>query len=197
MNTRKLLLYLSVVLLGGCVPVISLYPLYTDKDVVFEEKLLGTWAQDNDETTWQFKRADEPENAYKLIFTDNEGKKGSFIVRLVKLQNKHFLDVYPAEMPCDVEDPNKAEWPHNVFFLIPAHTFLKIDSMEPQLKIRLILEPQVEELLEQEPNAIKHAVIEDRVILTAPTKELQAFVLKYADGDKLFTDEIVLGRKTP
>lgn len=197
MNTKKLLFYLSAVLLGGCVPVISLYPLYTDKDVVFEEKLLGTWVQDNDETTWEFKTIDEPQNAYKLIFSDNEGKKGSFVARLVKLQNKHFLDVYPSEVPWELDDPNKTDWPYNVFFLIPAHTFLKIDSMEPQLKIRLMLESEVKELLEQEPNAIKHTLIEDRLVLTAPTKELRAFVLKYADGDRLFTDEIVLGRKTP
>jgi hypothetical protein len=197
MNTRKLLFYLSAVLLGGCVPVISLYPLYTDKDVVFEEKLLGTWVQDDGETTWEFKTIDEPNNAYKLIFSDDEGKKGSFVARLVKLQNRHFLDVYPSEVPWELDDPNKTDWPYNVFFLIPAHTFLKIDSMEPQLKIRLMLDSDVKELLKQEPKAIKHAVIEDRLVLTASTKELQAFVLKYADGDRLFTDEIVLGRKTP
>jgi hypothetical protein len=197
MNTRKLLFYLSAVLLGGCVPVISLYPLYTDKDVVFEEKLLGTWVQDDGETTWEFKTIDEPNNAYKLIFSDDEGKKGSFVARLVKLQNRHFLDVYPSEVPWELDDPNKTDWPYNVFFLIPAHTFLKIDSMEPQLKIRLMLDSDVKELLEQDPDAIKHALIDDRLVLTASTKELQAFVLKYADGDRLFTDEIVLGRKTP
>ena len=197
MNTRKLFFYVSAVLLSGCVPVISLYPLYTGKDVVFEEKLLGTWVQDDGETTWEFKTIDEPNNAYKLIFSDDEGKKGSFIARLVKLQNRRFLDVYPSEVPWELDDPNKTDWPYNAFFLIPAHAFLRVDSIGPQLKIRLLLESEVEELLKQEPKAIKHAVIEDRLVLTASTKELQAFVLKYADGDELFTGDIVLGRKTP
>jgi hypothetical protein len=38
-------------------------------------------------------------------------------------------------------------------------------------------------------------MIEDRLVLTASTKELQAFVLKYIDNENLFADEIVLNRK--
>ena len=47
MNTRKLLFYLLAVLLGSCVPVMSLHPLFTKEHLVFEEKLLGTWADDD------------------------------------------------------------------------------------------------------------------------------------------------------
>ena len=197
MNTKKLLFYMLAVLLGGCVPVMSLCPLYTKEDVTFENKLLGTWVDDpnSPKTTWQFKYTDEPENAYKLIFSDEEGKKGSFVARLVKLQNRLFLDVYPSELPWEPDDPNKMDWPYNSLFLIPAHTFLKIDSIEPQLKMRLTLEDKMEELLKENPNAVKHTSVEDRIVLTASTKELQAFVLKYADDERVFTSEIILVRK--
>jgi hypothetical protein len=195
MNTNKLLFYVLAALLGGCVPVMSLHSLYTEKDVTFEEKLLGTWVQDNDETTWEFARIDEPRNAYKLIFSDEDGQKGSFVARLVKLENRLFLDIYPSELPWDPEDPNKLDWPYNSLFLIPAHTFLKIDSTGPQLKMRLTLEDKMEELLKENPGAVKHISVEDRLVLTASTKELQAFVLKYADDDRVFTGEIVLDRK--
>ena len=89
MNIRKLLFYTLPLLLGGCVPVLCLHPLYTKDNIVLEKKLLGTWVDDanSPETTWEFKRMDEPENAYKLIFTDEDGKKGSFIAHLLKLQN--------------------------------------------------------------------------------------------------------------
>jgi len=194
MNVRKLLFAIVPLLLGGCVPILSLHPLYDDKDVVLEKKLLGTWVDDvnNPETLWEFKQIDEPENAYKFTFTDDDGKKGSFIAHLLKLQNKFFLDIYPSELPCEMEDPNKMDWPYNCFFLIPAHTFMKIDSIEPQLKMRLMLESKIEELLEEHPKAIKYTHVGDRIVLTAPTKELRAFVLKYADNDRLFTDEIAL-----
>ena len=197
MNTRKLLFCMLAVLLGGCVPVLSLHPLYTKENVVFDKKLLGTWVDDPNkpEITWQFKSIDEPNDAYEMIFTSDDGSKGSFVVHLVKLQDKLFLDVYSNKLPVHPEDPNEMEWALNSYFIIPTHAFVKIDSVEPTLKMRLMLETQLKDLLEENPDAIAHAAVEDRLILTASTKELQAFVLKYADSDKIFTDEIVLNRK--
>lgn len=197
MSTKKLIFYLSAVLLGGCVPVMSLHSLYNKEDVIFDEKLLGTWVDDpnNPETTWEFMRIVEPNNAYKLIFSDKEGQKGSFDAYLIKLKERFFLDLHPSDPPWEPEDPNKLKWPFNTLFLIPTHTFIKIDSLEPQLKMRLTLEDEMQKLLKEDPNAVQHTFIEDRLILTASTKELQAFVLKYADDDRLFTDETVLSRK--
>ena len=185
------------VILGGCVPVISLHPLYTEKDVVLDKKLYGTWMDDSGDskTTWEFKSIDEPKNAYKLIFTDEEGQKGSFVAHLVKLQDRLFLDIFPSELPWEPEDPNKMDWLYNTFFLIPAHTFVKVDSIEPQLKLRFTLESKMEELLKENPNAVEHTSVGDRLVITGSTKELQAFILKYADDEKLFTDEIILSRK--
>lgn len=185
------------VILGGCVPVLSLHPLYTEKEVIVDSKLYGTWIDDpnSPKTTWEFKNTDEPKNAYKLIFTDEEGKRGSFVTHLVKLQDKLFLDIYPNELPWDTKDPNTMDWPYNSFFLIPAHAFLKVDSIEPQLKLRLMLESDLEELLKENPNAVEHTSVGDRLVLTAPTKAIQAFILKYADDERVFTDQVTLSRK--
>jgi len=197
MKVKKILFYLLAALLGGCVPVISLHSLYTQENVVFEEKLLGTWVDDPNgpEVIWEFTRIDEPKNAYKLVFSDDKGKKGSFVAHLVKLQNRLFLDAFPSEFPWEPDDPNEVKWLYNSFFLIPAHTFIKIDSIEPQLKMRLTNNDKMAELLKEDPNAVKHTSIEDRIILTASTEELQAFVLKYADDSRVFTDEVVLNRR--
>ena len=198
MNTKKFLFYLLAALLGGCVPVLSLHPLYTDKDIVYEEKLLGTWIDDkdpNDKTIWQFSKADKPEKAYKLIFSDNKDKKGAFIAHLVKLQDKLFFDVYPSEPQGEQQDPNTIKWPYNFFLAIPCHTFLKIDSVEPNLTMRMTDDEKMKELFREEPNATEHTTIEDKPLLTAPTEKLQAFALKYAEDDRVFTGEIVLNRK--
>lgn len=197
MNFRKLLFSILPLLLGGCLPVLSLHPLYTKEDIVLEKKLLGTWIDDvnNPETTWEFKRIDEPENTYNLIFTDQNGKKGSFIAHLLKLKNKLFLDVYPKELPWEPDDPNTMDWPYNSFFLIPAHTFMKIDSIEPQLKMRLALESNIKELITEDPNAVQHMMIGERLVLTTPTQKLQAFILRYVDDDTLFTEAVTLVRK--
>ncbi len=197
MNHKKLLCCALAFVLGGCVPVMSLHPLFTEEDTVFEKKLLGTWVDDpnSPDGSWEFSDINEPKNAYKLILTDEEGKKGSFVARLVKLQDKLFMDVYPTALPSDVNDPGKMAWPLNLLFLIPAHTFLKIDSMEPTLKIRLTLESEMKKLLAEDPNAVEHTLVDDRLVLTASTKELRAFVLKYANDDRLFTSPVALVRK--
>jgi hypothetical protein len=197
MKIKKLLFYLLAGLLGGCVPVMSLHSLYTEGDVVFEENLVGTWVDDPDspKTTWEFSRAGAKEKAYKLVYSDDEGKKGSFVVHLVKLENKLFLDVLPSQFPSEQQDWEKMKWAYNFFFFVPAHTFIKIDSIEPQLKMRRTINDEMKELFKEEPNAVKHELVEDEIILTASTKELQAFVLKYAYDIRVFPAKIVLTRK--
>jgi hypothetical protein len=183
MRNKKILFYLLAGLLGGCIPIMSLHQLYTPQNLVFDDKLLGTWVDDPNkpETTWEFQRLkteDANDKAYQLLFINNEGKKGLFVAHLLKLDNKLFMDAYPSEVPWEPKDPNKVELLFNTFFFIPAHTFLKIDSIEPVLKIRLTIEDKMKELLKENPSAIQHTTIEERTVLTASTKELQAFVLK-------------------
>lgn len=194
MNVKKILFYLLAATLCGCVPVASLHCLYTEGDIVFEEKLLGTWVQEPNEpkTTWEFSRNDDPNNAYKFIFTDDEGKKGSFVAVMVKLKDKLYLDVFPSELPWDMDDPNHVPWLYNSFFMVPAHTFIKVDSIEPQLKLRLTIEDKMKEFLKENPKAIKYTFVEDRIVLTAPTKQLQAFVLKYTDDERVFSEDVAL-----
>lgn len=200
MRVKKFLFYLLAILLGGCIPVMSLHQLFTEQDLVFEEKLLGTWADDPNkpETTWEFKHLkteDANDKAYQLLFTDKEDRKGSFVAHLVKLDDKLFLDAYPSEVPWEPKDPNRVEWLYNTLFLIPAHTFLKIDSIEPQLKMCWTTEDKMKEMLKENPDAVKHTSVEDRLVMTAPTKELQKFVLKYADDERVFPAKAVLFRK--
>ncbi|MHC4154209.1 MAG: hypothetical protein ACYST6_04725 [Planctomycetota bacterium] len=226
MKTKKVLSYVLAGILAGCVPVMSLHPLYTEQDVAFEEKLLGVWVNDpNDpEEIWEFKRPDESKAEYELIFSDKEGKRGIFAAHLVKLDGRLFLDAFPKEFPCEVDDPNKTDWHYNAFFMVPAHTFMTVDCIEPLqavskclsedepvdedslkslstdydsvLKLRLTNGEEFEKLLEQDPNAVKHAKMENNgLILTASTRQLQEFVLKYADDERVFSDVKVLVRR--
>jgi hypothetical protein len=198
MKIKKALFYLLAVILGGCVPVMSLHPLYTEKELVFEEKLLGTWIEDSNtpENTWEFKNADEEDKTYTLIFTDNKGDKGSFQANLTKLGNYLFLDVYPDETPWDEDDPNKLNWVYNTLFLIPAHSFIKVDITESVLKLQITDDDELKKLLLEKPTAVKHTFVDNKPVLIAQTKDLQAFVTKYVDDNRLFPDsEAIICRK--
>ncbi len=210
MKTKKLLFYLLAALLGGCVPVMSLHPLYTEKDLVFEEKLLGSWIDDSN-NIWEFKDPNEQKKMCKLIFTDDDdGQKGSFDIRLTKLDKKLFLDVIPNQFPFEEEGQQHSfiedqieltvkvspKWAYNTFFFVPFHSFIKINLFEPQqIKMQITDDEEMTKLLEEDPNAIEHISVEDRFVLTASTEELQAFVLKYAGDSRVFTEEAVLSRQ--
>jgi len=198
MKTKKLLFYLLAGLLGSCVP--SLHPLYTDKELVFEEKLLGRWGKDDE--VWEFKKGQE-EKSYDLI-TKEDGKEGKFTAYLVKIQDSRktdkekqatgqtllFLDLYPKEPELETSDFYKLH-------LLPVHTFIKVEQIEPALKMRIMNPDGLKEILEDRPDLIKHEMLEDRIVLTASTKQLQEFMLKHAQDEGVFSEQTTLERVRP
>jgi len=218
MKTKKYLLYLLAGLLGGCsAPFFSVHPLFTKDTLVFEEKLLGVWVseqtqEDIKQLSWEFKRLGKSDDslsllpsvegiydrAYELVLSDSNDLKGSFVVCLVKLKDRLFLDLYPKRLPCQAQDPNQdpnlLTWGFNTFFFIPVHTFMIIDAIGSKLEMRWSMNSSMQEVL-QEPNAPSHTWVQGTPLLTASTQELQAFALKYADGVKVFAGKIVLIRR--
>ena len=195
MRTKKTMFYLLAIVLGGCVPVMSLNPLYEQENIIFEQKLLGVWVDDvNDpEVIWDFNRPDANKNEYRLVYTDDDNKKGIFQVNLVKLKERLFLDVFPASYPSGKDEAEDMKLTYNVFFFAPTHTFIKVNSIEPHLNIQITNDDELEELLKEDPNAIEYVDVEEGgLVLTSSTKEIQAFVLKYADDKRLFGDEVKL-----
>ena len=183
MKAKKLLFYVIAGVLCGCVP--SLHCLFTDKELVFEEKLLGIWAEDNSEETWEFKRySDEADKTYKLIYTDSDGQAGEFAAKLGKLNKMMFLDLYPGDADINANDFYK----HH---LLGVHTFMKIEQIEPTLQMRMMSPDKMKEMLEANPNLIKHEILEERdsqILLTASTEEFQQFIIEHAKDEGLFDE---------
>jgi hypothetical protein len=182
---KRIALLLAVafaLIVAGCVP--SLNPLYTEKDLIFEPALVGVWAESDDaKETWAFEKSGD--KGYKLVYAA-DGKAGEFDARLLKLGDTMFLDLYP-------DDVGLKEINRNDFYkahLIPAHTFAKVTQIEPVLQMAFFNPDWLNKLLETDPKAIQHQKLsEDRIVLTASTKELQKFVLKHADTKDAFGDE--------
>ncbi len=210
MRAKKALFYGLAILLGGCVPIISLQPLFTRDTLIFDEQLLGTWVENPSDvrSAWVFTRLDSDgadtlpralkdssDKVYHLSLTDPEGRKGSFFVCLVRLQNNVFMDVFPDVLPSGLDDPEEAELFYNAFFLVRAHMFAKVNLSGNRMSIWLTDDDKMKELLEGRPSPIAFESVEDRPVLTASTKDLQAFVSKYADDDRVFANEIILERR--
>ena len=190
MKSKSLLLF--GLLLSGCVP--SWNPLYTEKDLVFDPSLLGVWApveaKEGSKETWAFTKGGD--TLYQLQQTDEEGRTASFEARLVKLKEHRFLDLCLNKVESD--DVRLNAWAG--FSLVPAHLILKVEQIEPTLKIAAMNPTWMKEFLKKHPDAIAHRVVlDDNVVLAASTSELQKFVLQHVDDDEFFGGAMQMKRK--
>lgn len=185
MRVSKLIAIALAMAIPACIP--SLHPLYTDKDKdsVFEPALVGAWEQTDRSSTWEFVAKDN--NAYRLVYTDKEGRPGAFEARLIKLDQQMFLDLFP-------EEPTLSE---NAFYkvhLLRAHTFLRVSLDGSELLLAGMNPTWLGGLLQTKPAAIRHETVNHTIVLTAAPKELQEFVAKYANDEKAFSAVIHLVR---
>lgn len=167
MRTRQLLALAGLAFLTTACTVRSLQPLYTEKDLIFDPKLLGMWAKSDDLVIFQ--RYEE--NSY----TVRVGESPKLMGRLVKLGGELFLDLTPAE----TDDA----------FNIPGHLFVKIRVDGDALQTALLDADWVENAADYGALGLSHFRIGGKVVLTASPKELQAFVARYAGDGGAFKNE--------
>jgi len=193
MRTMKILI---ISIIGLCMMgcwTISVHPLYTDDDLVFEEALIGTWGDPTgeDEETWQFEKADN--DSYRLIVRDTDTDHspddpledcyarldidprtdGAFEAHLLKLDEYLFLDLYPEEP----EIGNEVYLSH----VIPAHSFMKIEIAGDTLKLAFFDTEWLEESIEEGQLDIEYAERDDFYVLTSSTNKLQKLIMENMD----------------
>jgi hypothetical protein len=181
MKTSKLIALAGLALcLPACVP--SLNPFYTDKDLVFDPRLVGTWAEKGTEQepqTWKFEKAGD--RAYTLTITEKPGKEGKFTAHLFKLKQENFLDLLPKE--CNYAT-NQADLIAASMF--PGHLLARVSQVEPELRLAFFNFGWLQQQLTNNPSLLAHHREDDRFVLTASTRDLQRFVLKHLAEGELF-----------
>ena len=173
-------------LIGGCVP--SWNALFTEKDLIFDAKLVGTFNGDDDET-WEF--AKDGDKKYKLTYTDKDGK-ATFEAYLLKIKDRQFLDVQIDEKGYEGLKLNALA----KLTMVPARMFFRVDELGGSLKMAAVNPDWLAKHLEKNPKAIAHLKKGDLLFFTAETKDLQAFVMKHVEGEALFGGPFTLKRKS-
>ena len=103
-----------------------------------------------------------------------------------------FLDLYLTKVEGDNLKVNA--WAS--ISLVPAHLLLKVEQIDPALKLAAINPDWMQTYLKQHPNAIAHRVVSDsNIVLAANTDELQKFVLAHFDDKEFFADAMEMKRK--
>ena len=183
---RTCVVFGSLLLTAACVP--SLYPLYTDEDLVFDPAVVGTWIEDDDDdATWTLEeRSSGP--GYRLTIVEDD-ERMRFDARLVQLGDYRFLDIYPEE-----DSPDDFLGSH----FVAAHTFWKL-SVEDETMRLVGLDPDwLEDGLEDGTLQVTHSRWghdRDDILLTATTSELQRLVVAYAEDAEAFDAVVELHRR--
>jgi hypothetical protein len=182
MKTTKTLFLLAVaataVALAGCITT-SIYPYYTEKDLIFDPGLVGKWAKSSE--SWTFEK--KGDKAYTITLTSGE-KTNTLQGHLFKLQGSKCLDLYSEEISS--EDPIPP---------LPTHMLVRVVQVSPSLKFAHPSHDKIRQLLEENPKLTPHLVLnkeakaeERRVVLSGTTAQLQKFVTRELKSAEFWDD---------
>ncbi len=184
----------GLLLMSSCL-VSSLHPFYKAEDKIYDPAMIGSWV-DSDSCIWTIEKnmvSDgfmEPEyhdKTYRLTYYEEEGLIGRFIGTLFELKGIKYVDFYP--------DPNEDHCASGLTDMhhFPTHTLARVQLDRDILMFYWYGDEWLNELFEQNRIRIKHETVDiskdyERHLLTAPTEDLQKFIIKYANNPKTGID---------
>jgi hypothetical protein len=162
----------------GCASAVAIHPLYTSNELVYDLPLEGAW-EGNDGEVWQIKKSGDGYDVAAVAAGDSK-QISEYTVHLLRLKEYEFVDV------ASKSDPEVG---------IAGHLFGKISMQRGQLYVSPIdaawLKSMVEAGLAPQSTLGEGQLI----VLTAPTGELQQFILMHAaDADAWDEDDEGLHR---
>jgi hypothetical protein len=179
----KILGVLSFVLLGGCLP-LSIYPLYTDKEVVFDPALVGTWVDEQADSVWLLEEAAENSYLFQLVTEGEESR--TFSVHLIRLGPHEFLDFFPLEE--EGED-------FLGDLLLPVHVFYKMERDLDHIRLRVLNEEWLTSMIASGKTFVSCVQVDEVKVIASTTETLQKFLIEHAQNEEAFyPDEHVLTR---
>lgn len=166
----------SAILLTGCGELLSIEPLATKSNTVFDPALLGVWTDGEDLIlrVTEYKPA-----AYDILWTNTkDSEKVELKAKLVSLGDQRILDLWPA-------DP--------VPFSIPGHAFIAISVTGEGIEARFLDTKWLRAKVRQS-DSLAHINIEGDPLITAPTAQVGTFLLEFAPSPEAQDDPIRLRR---
>src|SRR5688500_12279301 len=190
----KLALFCLLVVLNSCLS--TLYPFFTEHDVVFNPMLIGEWTygtpgkkRNLSFETIPVERLHElapgirklADRGYLLTWKDSLHKAyASDFVFLARIGNNFYLDLYPAEMEFETKLSGAVK-AHNV----KIHSCYRLDlQYRNQRKSKRLEASFRDELIRKKQIRMHYEETgppEYKRFITASTRELQNYLVKYGD----------------
>jgi hypothetical protein len=167
----------TLLLCGGCT--LTIHSLFTPKNLVFDEGLVGNWTTEG--SSWDLKPFDKNTGRYMLTTTMKDQPPGQFYAYLGEINHVRFLELLPKRP--DAIHPKTFYGGH----FVPLRSFWKVTLSADKLTLTPLSSRWLESIIKQGKLNIKYEKPEDGLLfLTASTQELQDLVTKYADDPGAF-----------
>lgn len=191
-------LFSVVLCLAGCLT--TLHPIFTTKDLLVEPRLFGNWEKSKDKTKVIYRRPNAYEvnnlspalqsQASKIYILDEKDEQGNrrstYYAFMIKLGQHYYMDYYPTS-----EKERKSADNFFAAHYIPMHSIYRIEFKGTNsFNIKRLDGGYLEKLIKNKQIRIKHEVMEDGgILITAPTEELQAYLIKYSDVPEAYSND--------
>lgn len=166
--------------------VVSIHPVGTIQQRLFDKDLVGTWAEG--EGFYQFQSMGDSIYYLKIFGPNHEQGYDTlhFEVGLYEVGSYLFLDYFPQD-----EDKRSNQLLYNNY--LPVHTFVKIEKQNSNhVDLYYFDYDRLRKLFDQNRIRLRHEEVDDVTVLTDGTEEIQRFLKKYAGDREAFDDRTQL-----
>jgi hypothetical protein len=184
----------AFLLQAGCLPVQSLHPLYTEKDIVSEAAIVGAWFDSEDEDSRsELTFADLGNLSYRMGITNpDKSTELKFVAHLVRLGNALFLDARLDDFRVKGDDQGV------LVFAAPVHTIYRVKIAGDSLHLVGLDDDWLKKSLANRTVKIAHEDLDNgSILLTATPVELQGLVTAHADDKNAFIGDTSFTRRKP
>ena len=191
---------LLLIFLSSCLT--TLHPIFTEKDLAYDPKLIGTWNTENEGKKGKViisclateNSIELPGNisaikqrGYFISYQDENGKTSDqYIAFLARIEKHLYFDYYPA----DKKEDRKLDEFFGVHF-VRMHTSYRMEILKDgSFELSQLDGSYVKSLIDEKKIRISHETdADDNTVITASTKELQQYLLKYGDEPSAYRSE--------
>jgi hypothetical protein len=173
----------GLLLLAGCGPPLSVFPWFTEDSWVAAPELIGNWVADDD----TFLRIAEVngEKGLRATLRDGDECPAEFEIHTARLGDQLFWDLVPSD-----HQSHDANNDYLEYHTLRLHSFARVDVQGDRLRLLFMDTEWLAKRSEAGDLKIDHVMFDGKIpMLTAPSEQLQSFVLENAANPEAFPTE--------
>jgi len=170
-------------LMSNAKEVMSLNPLFTEKDAVVEPMIEGTWYDESGSTIVLSRAGD---NFYHLVFTF-DGNPIEYEAVLIRVAGRLILDIFPQ-----ISDGETAFYSGSQVW---SHTFYDISVRDDTLQVAPVSYEWFHDMAVKNNSDFQHTWSREGILLTGSTEDIGELFLNYCNDEVFWGDEEIFKRR--